>query len=70
MKLTKSVVDNLELAEKGQLFYWDDDLPGFGMYIGTQTKTWCIQQRIGNKTKRVVLGKFPTMTAEQARNAA
>jgi hypothetical protein len=42
MKLTKSVVDNLELAEKGQVFYWDDDLPGFGMYIGTKTKTWCI----------------------------
>ena len=70
MKLTKSVVDNLALAEKGQVFYWDDDLPGFGMYIGTKTKTWCIQQRIGNKTKRVVLGKYPTMTAEQARNAA
>ncbi|MDD1610952.1 MAG: integrase family protein, partial [Methylococcaceae bacterium] len=35
-----------------------------------KSKTWCVQQRIGNKTKRVVLGKYPTMTAEQARNAA
>jgi integrase len=70
MKLTKSVVDKLQLAEKGQVFYWDDELPGFGMYIGTKSKTWCVQQRIGNKTKRVVLGKYPTMTAEQARNAA
>jgi len=70
MKLTKSVVENLALAEKGQVFYWDDELPGFGMYIGTTSKTWCVQQRIGSKTKRVVLGKYPTMTAEQARNAA
>lgn len=70
MKLTKSVVDKLGLAEKGQVFYWDDELPGFGMYVGTTSKTWCVQQRIGNKTKRVVLGKYPTMTAEQARNAA
>jgi len=70
MKLIKSVVEKFDLAEKGQVFYWDDELPGFGMYVGTKSKTWCVQQRIGNKTKRVVLGKYPTMTAEQARNAA
>ncbi len=70
MKLTKSVVDKLAFTEKGQVFHWDDELPGFGLYIGTKSKTWCVQQRIGNKTKRVVLGKYPTMTAEQARNSA
>lgn len=70
MKLTKTVVSNLPFAEKGQVFYWDAELPGFGMYTGTKSKTWCVQQRIGNKTKRVVLGKYPTMTAEQARIAA
>lgn len=70
MKLIKSVVDKFEYVEKGQIFHWDDELAGFGMYIGTKSKTWCVQQRIGNKTKRVVLGKYPTMTAEQARNAA
>jgi len=70
MKLTKSAVDKLAFTEKGQVFHWDDELPGFGLYIGTKSKTWCVQQRIGNKTKRVVLGKYPTMTAEQARNAA
>ena len=70
MKLIKSVVDKFDYVEKGQVFYWDDELAGFGMYIGTKSKTWCVQQRIGNKTKRVVLGKYPTMTAEQARNAA
>jgi integrase len=70
MKLTKPNVENLALADKGQVFYWDDELAGFGMYVGTKSKTWCVQQRIGNKTKRVVLGKYPTMTAEQARKAA
>jgi integrase len=70
MKLTKSVVDNFPYTEKGQVFYWDSESPGFGMYIGSKSKTWCVQQRIGNKTKRVVLGKYPTMTAEQARSEA
>jgi integrase len=70
MKLNKSTIDALPYSGKGQVFYWDDELPGFGMYIGKTAKTWCVQQRIANKTKRVVLGKFPAMTAEQARNAA
>ena len=72
MKLNKTIVDALLtlLADKGQVFYWDAELPGFGMYIGKTAKTWCVQQRITNKTKRVVLGKYPTMTAEQARNTA
>jgi integrase len=70
MKLTKTVVDAYYFTEKGQVFYWDDELPGFGMYVGMKSKTWCVQQRIANKTKRVVLGKYPTMTAEQARNTA
>jgi integrase len=70
VKLNKTVVDALPFADNGQVFYWDDGLPGFGMYIGKTAKTWCVQQRIANKTKRVVLGKYPTMTAEQARNTA
>ncbi len=70
MKLNKTIVDALPFADKGQVFHWDDELPGFGLYIGKTTKTWCVQQRIANKTKRVVLGKYPTMTAERARNTA
>ncbi|PPD41654.1 MAG: integrase [Methylobacter sp.] len=70
MKLTKTVVGNFPFTEKGQAFYWDCELAGFGMYVGAKSKTWCVQQRIGNKTKRVVLGKYPAMTAEQARNEA
>jgi integrase len=70
VKLNKTIVDALRFADRGQVFYWDDGLPGFGMYIGKTAKTWCVQQRIANKTKRVVLGKYPTMTAEQARNTA
>ena len=39
MKLIKSVVEKLELTEKGQVFYWDDELAGFGMYVGTKSPT-------------------------------
>lgn len=70
MKLIKTNVEALPYTEKGQVFYWDDELQGFGVYVGTKSKTFCVQQRIGRKTRRVVLGKYPTLTAEQARAAA
>lgn len=67
MKLTNNAVNELSFTEKGQVFYWDDEIAGFGLYVGTKSKTWCVQQRIGNKTRRVTLGKFPAMTSDKAR---
>ena len=69
-KLNKTFVDRLPNPGKGQVFYWDADLLGFGMYVGTTSKTWFVEKRIANKTKRVSLGKYPTLTAEQARTEA
>lgn len=66
-KLNKTFVDSLPYPEKGQVFYWDSDLQGFGMYVGINSKTWFVEKRIDNKTKRVALGKYPAWTAEQAR---
>ncbi|MFA5924066.1 MAG: integrase family protein [Methylococcaceae bacterium] len=69
-KLNKTFVDGLPYPEKGQVFYWDSDLQGFGMYVGKSAKTWFVEKRISNKTKRVTLGKYPALTAEQARSEA
>ncbi len=69
-KLNKTFVDGLPYPEKGQVFYWDADLLGFGMYVGIKSKTWFVEKRIDNKTKRVALGKYPTWTAEKARTDA
>lgn len=69
-KLNKTFVDGIPFADKGQVFYWDADLLGFGLYVGTQSKSWFVEKRINNKTKRVALGKYPTLTAAQARAEA
>lgn len=69
-KLNKTLVDALPYADKGQLFYWDADLLGFGLYVGMKSKTWFVEKRIDGKTKRVALGKYPALTAVQARNEA
>jgi len=69
-KITKTFVDSLPYPDKGQVFYWDADLMGFGVYVGTTSKTWFVEKRIDNKTKRLSLGKYPVLTAEQARAKA
>ncbi|MEQ1560398.1 MAG: integrase family protein [Methyloglobulus sp.] len=69
-KLNKTFVDAIPYSDKGQVFYWDADLLGFGLYAGTQSKSWFVEKRINNKTKRVSLGKYPTLTAAQARAEA
>ncbi len=69
-KLNKTFVGNLPYPDKGQVFYWDADLLGFGMYVGKTSKTWFVEKRIDNNTKRLSLGKYPALTAEQARTEA
>lgn len=69
-KLTKTFVDGIAFAEKGQAFYWDADLPGFGMRVGIGSKAWFVEKRIGHKTTRVTIGKYPAVTAKQARDEA
>ncbi|TAK64805.1 integrase family protein [Methylobacter sp.] len=64
--MTKTFVDSLPYPDKGQVFYWDADLMEFGVYAGTTSKTWFVEKRIDNKTKRLSLGKYPVLTAEQA----
>jgi integrase len=53
MKLTIAVVAKLTLPEgKTDQFFWDDDLPGFGVRLRGQHKTWVIQYRVGAQQRR------------------
>ena len=39
MKLTKRNIDSLPLPETGQVLYWDDELPGYGLRATKGAKT-------------------------------
>ena len=69
-KLNKTFVDSLPYPENGQVFYWDSDLQGFGMYVGIKSKTWFVEKRIDNKTKRVALGKYPVEELDEVPDGA
>lgn len=55
-------------AGKAERFLWDGEMPGFGCRIKPSgVKTFLIQYRAGNRTRRVKVGRWPVMKVEKAR---
>jgi len=72
VKLTKAAIGALELpAGKTEGFYWDDDLPGFGVRIRAGGKrTFVVQYRVGRQQRRLSLGRVDALDLSEARRAA
>jgi integrase len=72
VKLTKSFIDKINPIEgKDQVFYRDDQLKGFALRVTMNgVKSFIVETRIANKVKRITLGKYGQLTAEEARKQA
>jgi len=72
MKLTKIIVDKAETPkDKDQVFYRDEELKGFALRV-TQSgiKSFVIEKLVKGKVRRITLGRYGELTAEQARKEA
>lgn len=72
VRLTKTLVDNLEPIEgKFQTFYRDNLLKGFALRITSNgVKSFVVETRINRRVKRKTLGKYGNLTTEEARKLA
>ena len=58
-------------ARTVERFLWDGETPRFGCRIKPSgVRTFLVQYRIGGKTKRVKIGRWPIWKVEQARRQA
>ncbi|WP_218814603.1 tyrosine-type recombinase/integrase [Rickettsiella endosymbiont of Dermanyssus gallinae] len=72
MKLTKIVVDKLQLPTSGnQKRYYDSVMTGFGVRVTAKgAKAFFVEKMIKGKQKRLTIGRYPALTVEQARKEA
>jgi integrase len=70
INLTKAAVDALPNPEKGQVFYYDTKLPGFGVYTMKTCKTYFAEARVGGKTVRTSIGRHGIFFPDRARDEA
>jgi len=67
IKVIKSIVEKLPYSEKGQDFYRDQSLTGFGLYVGKQSKTYYAEKRINGKSVRTAIGRHGQISTQRAR---
>lgn len=72
MRLTKTVIDNIQAPQdRNQTFYRDDSLKGFAVRITSSgIKSFVIEKLINGKVRRITLGRYGELTVEQARKEA
>jgi len=69
--LSKRTVESLPVPEKGQLYFWDDEIHGLGVVVGkTGRRTFVLKRCVRGRTRKVKLGCWPEITVYQARRLA
>jgi integrase len=75
VNLTKRFIDGTSFTSEGQLIYWDDKIPGFGLRVGTRSKVFILQVSVKDSTKKSgyksvkhTIGRYGDLTLDEARN--
>ncbi len=69
--LTAISVEKLKAPGCGQVEYYDQRLPGFGLRLSYRgSKSWFVMTRLDGQLIRITLGKYPALSLGQAREQA
>ena len=69
-KLTETFVRKLPQSKEGTQKHWDSEIKGFVLFVGKVAKTWYFQKDVGGQTKRVLIGRYPMISSQAARQTA
>ena len=68
MRLTELAVKKVTNPVKGQVTYWDEATPGFGLRCSARAKSFVVM--FGKARRLKTLGRYPDLPLAQARRAA
>ncbi|WP_085807773.1 tyrosine-type recombinase/integrase [Roseovarius albus] len=69
-KLTEALAKRLPFSKAGTDKHWDNEIKGLVLFVGKRSKTWYFQKDVGGKTQRVLIGRYPVISAQAARQTA
>ena len=69
-KLTETFARKLSQSRTGTDKHWDSEIKGLVLFVGKRSKTWYFQKDVGGQTKRILLGRYPVISAHAARQTA
>ena len=73
LSLTESQVERIKPPGEGEMFYRDAGVSGFGLKVTSSgIKSYFVEARVKGKgrTRRKVLGRYPTLPFDDARSQA
>jgi integrase len=71
MRLSEAVVAKLAVPERGRPIVYDQSLPGFGVRLTPNgSRSYVVHRRVGGKARIILLGHFPGVSVEVARQEA
>lgn len=69
-KLTETYASKLPYSKTGTGKHWDSEVKGLVLFVGKRSKTWYFQKDVGGQTRRVLIGRYPMISAAAARQTA
>ena len=66
-RLTETYAGKIPQSKSGTDRHWDTEVRGLVLYVGKKSKTWYYQKDVGGQTKRALIGRYPTISADAAR---
>lgn len=69
-KLTETFARKVPQTKSGTDKHWDSEVKGLVLFVGKRSKTWYFQKGASGQTQRVLIGRFPVISADVARQTA
>lgn len=67
LKLSETYVSKSSFSLAGTQKYWDSEIKGLVLFVGKRSKTWYFQKDVGGHTRRMLIGRYPIISAQAAR---